>query len=66
MTKTASQIEGSSVLYVYRCASCGHRGDRHFPDDSHDGEASTCDACGDNVTLEWDGGVRLEINRKGK
>ncbi|MEX3960107.1 hypothetical protein AB4Y31_29325 [Trinickia sp. EG282A] len=49
-----------SVLYVYRCASCGHRGDRHLPDDSHDGEASTCDECGNGVTLEWDGGVRLE------
>ena len=63
MIKSTSTPEQPGVLYVYRCVACGHRGDRHFPDDSHDGEAATCDACGDSVMLEWDGGVRLEVGR---
>lgn len=48
------------VLYVYKCAECGHRGDQHRDGDSHDGEATTCDSCSAPVTLEWDGGVVLE------
>lgn len=48
------------VLYVYRCAECGHRGEQRLADDSHDGETSTCSACGSAVSLEWDGGVLLE------
>lgn len=48
-----------TVLYVYRCSSCGHRGDQRLADDSRDGEASTCATCGVPVTLEWDGGVTL-------
>lgn len=50
----------SKVLYVYKCAECGKRGDQHLDGDSHDGEPSTCDSCGASVTLEWDGGVVLE------
>ncbi|CAB3740227.1 hypothetical protein LMG27174_06625 [Paraburkholderia rhynchosiae] len=48
------------VLYVYKCAECGKRGEQHLDGDSHDGETSTCSACGASVTLEWDGGVVLE------
>jgi hypothetical protein len=47
------------VLYVYRC-SCGHRGELHFADDSHDGELGVCSACGDPVRIEWDGGVTFQ------
>ncbi|WP_454875303.1 hypothetical protein [Paraburkholderia xenovorans] len=50
----------SKVLYVYKCAECGKRGNRHLEGDSHNGEATTCAACGSAVTLEWDGGVVLE------
>lgn len=50
----------SKVLYVYKCAACGKRGNQHLEGDSHDGEASTCASCGSAVTLEWDGGVVLE------
>jgi predicted RNA-binding Zn-ribbon protein involved in translation (DUF1610 family) len=49
-----------SVLYVYQCAECGHRGEKRMADDSHDGEASTCSACGAAVALEWDGGVTFD------
>lgn len=48
---------GSNVLYVYRCAACGHRGWVRLADDSHDGESARCDVCGGPVPLEWDGGV---------
>lgn len=50
-----------SVLYVYRCPACRHRGEAHLPDDTHDGEAAKCSACGGPVTLEWDGGVTLDV-----
>ncbi len=50
-----------SVLYVYRCPACRHRGEVHHPDDSFDGAAATCEACYGPVTLEWDGGVTLEV-----
>jgi DNA-directed RNA polymerase subunit RPC12/RpoP len=49
-----------NVLYVYRCAECGRRGEQRFTDDSHDGETSKCSACGSAVTLEWDDGVKLD------
>jgi predicted nucleic acid-binding Zn ribbon protein len=48
------------VLYVYRCAACGHRDELHLPDDTHDGEATVCVACGAPVRIEWDGGVTFE------
>ncbi len=48
------------VLYTYKCAECGHRGEQRRDGDSHDGEATTCASCGAPVTLEWDGGVTLE------
>lgn len=50
----------SEVLYVYSCSKCKHRGEQRHADDSHDGEASTCSACGAVVTLEWDGGVTFD------
>ncbi|MGA5726632.1 hypothetical protein ACPCHQ_22110 [Ralstonia thomasii] len=49
-----------TVLYVYNCPACGHRGEQRLTGDSHDGEKSTCQVCGGAVTLEWDGGVTLE------
>jgi predicted nucleic acid-binding Zn ribbon protein len=48
------------VLYVYRCITCGHRAEVHFADDSHDGEATVCAACGASVRTEWDGGVTFQ------
>ena len=51
----------STVLYVYRCQACGHRGDIHLADDSHDGEGDACAFCHANVVLEWDGGVELVV-----
>jgi predicted nucleic acid-binding Zn ribbon protein len=52
------------VLYVYRCTACGHRAELHLPDDSHDGEATVCAACGASVRIEWDGGVTFENSSK--
>ncbi|WP_175914684.1 helix-turn-helix domain-containing protein [Burkholderia metallica] len=54
-----------SVLYVYRCPACGHRGQVHHPDDSYDGAAATCANCYGPVALEWDGGVTFEVGRHG-
>ena len=51
-----------SVLYVYRCASCGCRGELRLFGDAHDGELTECRACGASVTLEWDGGVTLGLS----
>lgn len=48
------------VLYVYKCAGCGRRGEQRLDDDSHDGESTICSSCGADVTLEWDGGVTFE------
>jgi predicted RNA-binding Zn-ribbon protein involved in translation (DUF1610 family) len=53
-----------NVLYVYRCAECGHRGAQRLADDSHDGEASTCSVCGATVALEWDGGVKFDAPKR--
>lgn len=53
-------VSDRKVLYVYRCPECRHRGEQRHPDDSHDGETTTCSACGAAVKLEWDGGVVLE------
>lgn len=57
--------QNGEVLYVYRCGECGHHGEEHFFDDLHGGEVSSCDSCGAPVTLEWDGGVVLEIPASG-
>jgi hypothetical protein len=46
-----------SVLYVYRCEACGHKGETHLAGDDHDGEPVRCANCGAAVALEWDGGV---------
>jgi predicted nucleic acid-binding Zn ribbon protein len=48
---------GPNVLYVYRCAACGHRGEVHLAGDSQDGESTKCESCSARVTIEWDGGV---------
>lgn len=53
------------VLYVYRCAACGHRGWLHLNDDSHDGGVHDCDVCKAPTVLEWDGGVRLSTGNEG-
>ncbi|WDD90308.1 helix-turn-helix domain-containing protein (plasmid) [Burkholderia sp. FERM BP-3421] len=50
-----------SVLYLYRCAACGHRGELHLEGDRADGAAATCAQCHAAVTLEWDAAVTLEI-----
>lgn len=55
------QDEPQRVLYVYRCPACRHRGEVRLADDSHDGEAAMCSSCGGPVTLEWDGGVTLDV-----
>lgn len=52
-------MRSDEVLYVYRC-TCGHRGELHFSDDSHDGEATVCEACNAPVLIEWDGGVTFQ------
>lgn len=54
----------SPVLYVYKCAECGNRGEERLPDDSHDGHPSACSACGAAITLEWDGGVTLHADTR--
>jgi DNA-directed RNA polymerase subunit RPC12/RpoP len=51
---------GEPVLYSYKCAGCGKRGERHLFGDGHSHETTTCDNCGAEVCLEWDGGVRLD------
>ncbi|MCW3609127.1 helix-turn-helix domain-containing protein [Burkholderia cenocepacia] len=53
-----------SVLYVYRCPTCGHRGEVHHPDDSYHGAAASCAACYGPVKLEWDGGVTFEVGMR--
>jgi predicted nucleic acid-binding Zn ribbon protein len=54
------------VLYVYRCPACGHAGEVHLDDDSHEGERVHCDSCGAPVALEWDGGVKLGYGNTAK
>jgi len=44
----------AEVFYVYCCTSCGHRGEVHFADDSHDGEVMVCASCDCPVRIEWD------------
>jgi len=53
----------AKVLYVYHCETCGHHGEVHLADDSHEDEESTCDACSGPVLLEWDGGVTLVVKK---
>lgn len=48
------------VLYVYKCQECKHVGEaRLWLVTVTMKEASTCAACGADVTLEWDGGVQV-------
>jgi len=46
------------VLYVYRCATCGHSGQVRLAESSPE-VATACTACGAEVMAEWDGGVEL-------
>ena len=55
-----SDVEDTPVLYVYKCAMCGHRGEMRLAGDGHDGEQRRCGVCSADVYLEWDGGVVLE------
>ncbi|MFH5256014.1 helix-turn-helix domain-containing protein [Burkholderia semiarida] len=65
MDKIIEGVLVEGVLYVYRCAACGHRGEVRHADDSYDGAAATCAKCYGPVTLEWDGGVTLETTPSG-
>ncbi|WP_175948383.1 helix-turn-helix domain-containing protein [Burkholderia pyrrocinia] len=65
MEKVIEGVLVERVLYVYRCAACGHRGEVRHIDDSYDGAAATCAQCYGPVTLEWDGGVTLEATPSG-
>lgn len=49
------------VLYIYKCADCGHAGAIHLPGDAHDGELTSCKVCGATASLEWDGGVVFDV-----
>lgn len=55
----------NQVLYVYRCTACGHRGEAHFDDDSHDGKVAVCTFCDAPGQLEWDGGVTFDSAQSG-
>ncbi|MGU7843808.1 hypothetical protein ACV22V_30625 [Burkholderia sp. AW33-5] len=55
----------SGVLYAIRCRQCGYRGETRRPDGGHDGEGVPCPQCGAAVALEWDGGVTLDVSRRG-
>lgn len=57
-------MKDPTVLYVYRCVKCGHRGETHFPDDGFDGAPGTCSHCHAAIIWEWDGGVDLKSVRK--
>lgn len=50
----------NQVLYVYKCADCGHQSEERRDGHGHDGAEFTCGFCGAGVSLEWDGGVTLE------
>lgn len=49
------------VLYVYRCASCGHSGEVRLAESSPE-ITTACSVCGTEVLAEWDGGVELVNN----
>lgn len=49
------------VLYVYRCAACGHSGEVRLAESSPE-VTTACSACGAEVRAEWDGGVELTSN----
>ncbi|HBX74438.1 MAG: hypothetical protein CME44_03535 [Haliea sp.] len=63
--RSKSDDKDQSVLYVYRCPACGHRGEVHHEDDTHEGDAGVCSDCGALVTLEWDGGVQVAFSAPG-
>jgi predicted nucleic acid-binding Zn ribbon protein len=54
MTTTNTPI----VLYVYRCAACGHSGEVRLAESAPELTTACC-ACGAEVVAEWDGGVVL-------
>lgn len=53
------------ALGFLRCPACGHRGEVHHEDDTHEGDAAVYSDCGALVTLEWDGGVQLAFSAPG-
>lgn len=53
MTATAA-----TVLYVYHCTACAHRGQLHLGETAPE-VTTACSMCGAEVLAEWDGGVTL-------
>lgn len=51
------------VLYVYRCAACGHAGEVHLPESAPE-VTTACSACGAEVRAEWDGGVEMMFSAR--
>jgi|PersoiStandDraft_1058852.scaffolds.fasta_scaffold500960_1 DNA-directed RNA polymerase subunit RPC12/RpoP len=54
-------MDSDLVLYVYKCAECGHDGSVHLAGDTHDGEETKCKFCGTEVSVQWDGGVTFDV-----
>lgn len=50
------------VRYVYKCRDCGHRGVVNLAGDGHENDVSECEVCCSAVTMEWDGGVVMEVS----
>lgn len=46
------------VLYVYRCAVCGHCGSVRLAETAPE-ITTACSACGAEAMAEWDGGIEL-------
>lgn len=55
-----NMTDESLVLYVYKCAECGHKDMVHMSGD-REGVHAPCAVCGADVTLEWDGGTTFEV-----
>lgn len=56
-----NDVDNDLVFYSYRCAECHHDGSVRLAGDGHDGAQSKCEACGNTVSLEWDGGVAFDV-----
>lgn len=53
-------VDDTLVLYVYKCAECGHSGEAHLTGDCHEGADFKCRVCGAAAVLEWDGGLSFD------
>jgi len=62
LLKGKTMIEEPGVLYVYQCEECGHKDVVHLSGDNHDGEQASCSACGGEVVLEWDDGIKFSVS----